>query len=346
MQIEILALRHQLAVYQRTCARPRLKPADRILWAWLSRVWSGWREALVIVKPETVIAWRRRKFREYWTRLTRSGKPGRPSIPREVRDLIRRMSSANPLWGAPRIVGELGKIGIDLPRSTVAKYMVRRRKPPSATWRAFLKNHIREIVAIDFFVVPTVRNQVLFVFLVLAHERRRVLHFNVTANPTAEWTAQQIVEAFPWDEPPSFLLRDRDRIYGASFRRRVGSLGFEEVLIAARSPWQNPYVERLIGSIRRECLDHIIVLNERHLKRILADYFALLPPMANASVARDGLPGRPGGSCRRSRPRRRDRRGRRTTSSLRARRGLTRPRPASLHSLTRPSYARATPLEI
>jgi putative transposase len=273
MQIEILALRHQLSVYRRTAARPRLKPADRILWAWLSRAWSGWREALVIVKPETVIAWRRRKFRQYWARLSRSGKPGRPSIPREVRDLIRRMSSANPLWGAPHIVGELGKIGIDLPKSTVARYMVRRRKPPSATWRAFLKNHIREIVAIDFFVVPTVRNQVLFVFLILAHERRRVLHFNVTANPTAEWTGQQIVEAFPWDETPRFLLRDRDKIYGAKFRKRVGGLGIEEVLIAPRSPWQNPYVERLIGSIRRECLDHMIVVNERHLKRILTDYF-------------------------------------------------------------------------
>jgi hypothetical protein len=156
MQVEILALRHQLAVYQRTSARPRLKPADRLLWAWLSRVWSRWEEALVFVKPETVIAWRRRKFREYWTRLTRSGKPGRPSIPREVRNLIRRMSSANPLWGTPRIVGELAKIGIDLPRSTVAKYMVRRRRPPSATWRAFLRNHIKDIVATDFIVVPTV----------------------------------------------------------------------------------------------------------------------------------------------------------------------------------------------
>jgi putative transposase len=224
MQIEILALRHQLGVYQRTAARPRLRPAYRILWAWLSRAWSGWREALVIVKPETVIAWRRRRFREYWTTLTRAGKPGRPSIPREVRDLIR------------------------LHTSTVARYMVRHRRPPSATWRAFLKNHISDIVATDFFVVPTVRNQVLFVFLVLAHERRRVLHFNVTASPTAEWTGQQIIEAFPWDDTPRFLLRDRDRIYGASFRRRVGSLGVEEVLTAPRSPWQNPYVERPIAA--------------------------------------------------------------------------------------------------
>jgi putative transposase len=274
MQAEILALRHQLGVYQRTSTRPRLRPADRVLWAWLSRTWPAWREALVFVKPETVIAWRRRRFRDYWRRLSRSGKPGRPSVPREIRDLIRRMSSANPLWGAPRIVGELAKIGIDLPGSTVAKYMVFRRKPPSATWRAFLKNHVREIVATDFFVVPTVRNQILFVFLVLAHERRRVLHFNVTAFPTAEWTAQQIVEVFPRDSAPRFLLRDRDAIYGEYFCHRVMSMRIEQVVIAARSPWQNPYVERLIGSIRRECLDHTIVLSERHLKRILADYFA------------------------------------------------------------------------
>jgi len=180
---------------------------------------------------------------------------------------------ANPLWGAPHIAGELAKIGIDLPKSTVAKYMVRHRKPPSSTWRAFLKNHIKEIVAVDFFVVPTVRNQVLFVFLVLAHHRRRVLHFNVTTHPTAEWTAQQIIEAFPWDDEPRFLLRDRDRIYGEAFRRRVKNMGIEEVVIAARSPWQSPFVERLIGSIRRECLDHTIVLGERHLKRVLTRYF-------------------------------------------------------------------------
>ena len=183
------------------------------------------------------------------------------------------MSRGNPLWGAPRIVGELGKIGIDVAKSTVEKYMVRHRKPPSPTWRVFLRNHIREIVAVDFFVVPTVRNQVLFVFLLLAHDRRRVLHFNVTANPTAAWTGQQIVDAFPWQDPPKYLLRDRDKIYGRAFQKRVAGMGFVEVLIAARSPWQNPFVERLIGTIRRDCLDHVIVVNERHLKRIIADYF-------------------------------------------------------------------------
>ena len=244
-----------------------------MLWAWLSRVWAGWQDALVFVKPETVIAWRRKKFRQYWMRLSRAGKPGRPSVSRGIRDLIRRMSSANPLWGAPRIVGELAKLGIDLPRSTVAKHMIRRRRPPSATWRAFLKNYIRDIVATDFFIVPTVRNQILFVLLILAHDRRRVLHFNVTAHPTAEWAAQQIVEAFPWMDPPKYLLRDRDKVYGMWFRKRADSLGMKEVLIAPQSPWQNPFVERLIGSIRRECLDHTIVLGERHLRRILTDYF-------------------------------------------------------------------------
>ena len=272
LQIENLALRHQLGVLRRTCRRPRIRARDRILWSWLSRVWSGWREALIIVQPETVIAWRRRRFRQYWTRLSRAGKPGRPAVPREVRDLIRRMSSANPLWGSPHIVGELSKIGIDLHKSTVEKYMVRRRKPPSPTWRAFLKNHVRDIVAIDFFIVPTVRNQVLFVFLVLAHDRRRVLHFNITTNPTAEWTAQQIVNAFPWDEAPRYILQDRDGIYGAYFQRRIKNMGIEQVVTAARSPWQSPFVERLIGSIRRECLDHVVVLSERHLRRVLTCY--------------------------------------------------------------------------
>jgi transposase InsO family protein len=273
LQAEVLALRHQLAVYQRTCAQPRLKPADRVLWAWLSRIWSGWRDALVIVQPKTVIAWRRRKFREHWTKATRSGKSGRPAVAKEVRDLIRRMSSANPLWGAPRILGELSKIGIVVAKSTVEKYMIRRLNPPSPNWRAFLENHIKDIVAIDFFVVPTVRNQILFVFLLLAHDRRRVLHFNVTANPTAEWTAQQVIEAFPWELQVKYLLRDRDKIYGDRFRKRAQNMGFDEILIAPRSPWQNPYVERLIGSIRREVLDHVIVLNERHLRRVLTSFF-------------------------------------------------------------------------
>jgi len=183
------------------------------------------------------------------------------------------MSLANPLWGAPRIHGELLKLGIEISQTTVAKYMSRHQRPPSQTWRAFLENHFRDLVSIDFFTVPSATFQILFVFVVLGHDRRRVLHFNVTEHPTAEWTARQIVEAFPWDTAPRYLLRDRDAVYGTHFRHRVAGFQVTEVLIAPRSPWQNPYVERLIGSIRRECLDHVIVLGEAHLRRVLRAYF-------------------------------------------------------------------------
>jgi putative transposase len=183
------------------------------------------------------------------------------------------MWQANPTGGSPRIVGEPHKLGIDVSKSTVETYRVRPHRPPSPTWKTFLKNHMQDLVSLDFFVVPTVTHTVLFVLLILAHERRRLIQFNVTEHPTAEWTIQQVIEAFPWDEAPRYLLRDRDRIYSASFRRRVRHMGIEEVVIAPRSPWQNPYVERLIGSIRRDCLDHVIVLHERHLRRLLTEYF-------------------------------------------------------------------------
>ena len=272
LQVEVLALRHQLAVYQRAGRRPRLKPADRVLWVWLSRAWSEWRGALVFVRPNTVISWQRKRFRDHWTQLSRQGKVGRPSVSKEVRDLIREMSGASPAWGSPRIVGELRKLGIEVAKSTVDKCMVRPRRPPSPTWRAFLANHVKDLVSIDFFTVPTLRFEILFVFIILVHARRRILHFNITAHPTAEWTAQQIVEAFPWETATRFLLRDRDAVYGAQFRSRVASMGIEEVLTAARSPWQSPYVERMIGSIRRECLDNVVVLSRQHLKRILSNY--------------------------------------------------------------------------
>ena len=274
MQLEVLALRHQLTVHQRSKTKPRLKPTDRLFWAWLSRVWPSGQEALVFAQPATVIKWQRKRFRQHWTRLSRQRRPGRPAIPLEVTELIRRMSRANPNWGAPRIHGELDKLGIVVAEATVRKYMLRRRKPPSPTWRAFLNNHARDLVAIDFFVVPTVRFRVLFVLVVLHHQRRRVLHFGVTENPTAEWTAQQIVEAFPWGETPRYLSRDRDGVYGKHFRNRVRAMGIEEVMTAPQSPWQNPYAERLIGSIRRECLDHVIVLNEDHLRRVLRSSFS------------------------------------------------------------------------
>jgi putative transposase len=274
MQLEILALRHQLAVYQRSVPRPRLQPTDRLLWVWLARLWSEWQAALSFVQPRTVTAWQCRRFRDHWRRLSQSCKPGRPTIAKELRNLIQDMSQANPTWGSPRMVGELRKLGIHVAKSTVEKYRVRPLKPPSPTWKAFLKNHRQDLVSLDFFVAPTLTHKVLFVLVVLAHERRRVVHVNVTEHPTAEWTAQQVVEAFPWDEAPRYFLRDRDSIYGASFRQRVRNIGIEEVLIAPQSPWQSPYVERLIGSIRRDALDHVIILNERHLKHILIRYVA------------------------------------------------------------------------
>jgi transposase InsO family protein len=238
----------------------------------LSRVWADWRHPLAIVQPETVIRWHRRGFRPYWTWKSRPKWLGRRSVPDEVRDLIRRMSRDNPPWGASRIHGELLKLGITLSQATVSKYMVRHRKPPSQSWRTFLTNHAKDIVSVDFFTIPTASFRVLFVFLVLTNERRRIVHFNVTDSPSAIWTGQQIVEAFPWDTAPKYLLRDRDGTYGERFVHRIESLGIKHVLISARSPWQNPYVERAIGSIRRECVDHTIIFNEPHLRRVLRDY--------------------------------------------------------------------------
>ncbi len=270
---ENLALRQQLAVLRLSVKRPKLRRRDRLVWAGLSRLWPGWNSVLVIVKPETVIRWHRQGFRLWW-RWKSKTKNGRPKLDIEIRQLIRRMSRENPTWGAPRIRSELHLLGHDVAKSTVAKYMTRPKTPPSQGWRSFLTNHASQIAAIDFFVVPTVTFRLLFGFVVMRHERRQVVHFNVTEHPSAAWTAQQVIEAFPFDEAPKYLLRDRDGIYGDEFVARVHGMGIEEILTAPRSPWQNPYLERLIGSIRRECLDHVIVLNEEHLRRILREYFA------------------------------------------------------------------------
>ena len=272
--LENLALRHQLAVLQRAAPRPRLRRSDRLFWVLLSRLWSGWTDAVLLVKPETVIRWHRTGFTQYWTRKSRRNGPGRPAVTPEVRALIRRMSEANALWGAPRIHGELQKLGLEISQAAVSKYMARRWTPPSQTWRSFLGNHLRNFVSVDFFIVPTVTFKVLFVFVVLVHDRRRVVHCNVTDTPTAQWTAQQLVEAFPWETAARYLLRDRDAVYGVVFSSRVQSLGIHEVKTAPRAPWQNPYVERLIGTLRRECLDHMVVLNETHLRSLLRDYLA------------------------------------------------------------------------
>jgi hypothetical protein len=271
LQAEILALRHQINILRRSSQkRPRLRVSDRILWVWLSRLWSNWRSALLIVRPETILRWHRQGFRLYWR--WKSRRAGRPDTAQEIRALIRKMCLANPTWGAPRIHGELLKLGIEVSQTTVLKYMVRQPKPPSQSWRTFLDNHIKQLVSIDFFVVPTINFKLMFVFLVLAHDRRRVIHFNVTEHPTAAWTAQQILQAFPWATAPRCLLRDRDSVYGETFRRQVSSLEISEVLTAPQSPWQSPYVERLIGSFRRECLDRVLVLGQDSLRRMLRSY--------------------------------------------------------------------------
>ena len=270
-------MRHQIGVLQRSVKRPKMTMADRLLWAWLSTAWQDWRSGVRIMKASTVVGWHRKGFRLFWTWKIRRGKPGRLTVPKEIRELIRTISRDNPLWGAPKIHGELLKIGIEISETSVSKYVVRRReKPPSQTWRTFLENHVKSMVSVDFVTVPTIRFQILYVFLVLAHDRRWIVHFAITAHPTAEWTAQQMREAFPWESAPRYLLRDRDRILGKDFVNQVKAMGIKQVLSAPRSPWQRAYIERVIGTIRRECLDHMVVLNERCLHRHLksfSDYY-------------------------------------------------------------------------
>jgi transposase InsO family protein len=271
LALENLALRQQLAVLKRTSKRPALTHADRAFWVALSRLWTGWQHAPILVKPETVIGWHRKGFGLYWTSESRN-RGGRPPIDAEIRSLIGRMARENPTWGAPRVHGELLKLGFEISEATVSRCMPHRPKQPSQTWRSFLRNHAKDLVSIDFFVVPTATFRVLYVFLALEHERRRIMHFNVTDGPSARWTGQQLVNAFPYDSAPQYVIRDRDKIYGAAFVRRVRALGIEQVLTAPGSPWQNPYCERVIGTLRRDCLDHVIVLGERHLRRILLGY--------------------------------------------------------------------------
>lgn len=274
--VENLALRLQLAAFKKKRKRPVLTQWDRLFWAGLSQVWSSWRDALVFVQPDTVVRWQRERFRKFWARLSRSNsdRRGRPPVAAEIRRLILQLATANPLWRAPRIHGELKMLGITISERTVSRLLrAVRRPPPSQTWKTFLRNHLGHIVSVDFFTVPTIRLRVLFVFLVIEHRRWEVLHFNMTYRPTSAWVAQQVVEAFADREAPRYLIRDRDGVYGNEVRRRLGSLGIAEVLTAPQSPWQNAYVERLIGSIRRECLNHFIVLNARHLKGTLAAYF-------------------------------------------------------------------------
>jgi hypothetical protein len=272
LEVENLFLRHQLSIaLRRAPHRVHLRGCDRALLVWLTWFWPSLLGLSRVVQPETILRWHRAGFRAYWRWKSR-GQPGRPKVSRELRELVRRMNKDNPLWGAPRIHGELLKLGFTIAESTVSKYMVKHRGPPSQTWRTFLRNHAEAIAAIDLCVVPTVTFECLFAFLVVGHGRRQLIWFAVTRHPTAEWLAQQIVEAFPWDTAPRYLIRDNDGAYGQAFTNRVRTMGIRVRPIAPRSPWQNPYVERLIGTLRRDCLDHVLIFGERHLRRILTLY--------------------------------------------------------------------------
>jgi len=273
LELELIALRHQVTVLRRQRpGRLRLLRADRILWIWLYRIWPRAVNVMVLVKPATLIQWHRKGFRLYWRWRSGSHSIGRPKARFEIRVLIRHMSMANPLWGAPRIHGELLKLGIEVSQATVGRCMPWRPNVPSPTWRAFLQNHMHDIAAVDMFVVATAAFRFLYAIVVLGHDRRKIIHFDITAHPTQAWLSRQMTEAFPWDTAPRYLLRDRDASYGQGFRDRVQAMGIKEVVTAPRSPWQNAYVERIIGSIRRECLNYVVIVNERHLRRVLSSY--------------------------------------------------------------------------
>jgi putative transposase len=273
--IENLALRQQLAVLRRNAKRPRLRHLDRAFWLLLSRSWSRFADVLVIVKPDTIVRWHRTGFRLFWRWKSRPRKPKKGEVTLEIKKLIRQMAESNVGWRAPRIHGELLKLGFDISERSVSRFLPKGTgKPPAQTWRTFLDNHLGSLASLDFFAVPTATFRVLLVFFVLRHDQRRVVHFNITEFPSAAWTAQQIIEASPEDTAPKDMIRDRDVIYGEQFRGRVERMGIEEAPRAPRSPWQNSHAERMVGSFRRGCLDHVIVLGEKHLHRILTAYLA------------------------------------------------------------------------
>jgi transposase InsO family protein len=294
LEAEVMVLRHQLNILRRQLPkRIRPNPFDRAIFVCLYRLFPDIRKAVAIIQPETLIGWHRMGFRA-WGRWKSRNPGGRPKIDRELRDLVRRMCEENPLWGAPRIHGELLKLGFEIAQSTVSKYMPKRRGRPSQGWKTFLLNHADGIAAGDFLVVPTLTFQRLFAFVILGLGRRQLSWIGITANPTAQWLACQITEAFPWDTAPAFVIRDNDGAYGEVFKRRLRAMGIRDRPIAPRSPWQNGYVERAIGSIRRDCLDHVLVLSEEHLRRILAAYIKYYnAARTHLGIEKDAPNGRP-----------------------------------------------------
>ena len=273
--VENLALRQQLSVFKRRNRRPKLAALDKLFWVLARRLWSDWKKSLLVVAPETVVRWHRAGFRLYWSMFSKIRmQAGRRRISREVRDLIFRMRAENPTWGAPRIHGELLMLGFEVSERSVSRWMTRapRDPEPAQRWRAFLHNHREAIAAMDFFTVPTITFQLLYCFFIISHDRRQILHCNVTRHPTSGWIAQQLRDAFPYQSVPTFLLCDHDQKFGLEVRAALRSLQVTCVRTSIRSPWQNGVAERWVESCRRDLLDHIIAINERHLKRLVADY--------------------------------------------------------------------------
>jgi transposase InsO family protein len=276
LALENVALRQQLAMYKARNRRPRIRAADRAFWVVLHRLWERWRDSLVIVKPDTVVRWHHAGFRRYWSWISRRGRRvGRPSTGPEVRELIRRMALDN-CWGAPRIHGELRILGFDVSERTVSRYLrgLHRRPDARQGWLTFLRNHREVIAAMDLFVVYTATFRLLHVLFIIRHGRREIAHFNVTEHPTAAWVVQQLREAFPFDTAPRYFIFDRDSIFSADVVRAIENLCARPTRSAYRSPWQNGTAERWVGSVRRELLDHAIVLNDVHLRRLLSEYIA------------------------------------------------------------------------
>ena len=276
LALEIVALRQQLGVFKRKQPRPKLRSKDRLFWVALSRLWSGWAESLILVKPATVVSWHRAGFRLFWRWRSRCRQPGRPPIGAELRQLIWRLKVENPSWGASRIHGELLQLGFDISEPTVSRYL-RRFKPPANAekarrWRAFLHNHREVITAMDFFTVPTAGFRVLYCFFVIEHERRKILHFNVPCHPISVWVVQQLREAFPETDLYRYMVLDRDAKFDREVLEFLKTTGLKPKRTSVRSPWQNGAAERWVGSIRRELLDHVIPLHEFHLRRLICDY--------------------------------------------------------------------------
>src|ERR1700676_2448131 len=273
--LENLVLRQQLVALKRKHPRPRLGVFDKMFWVLARRFWSCWKQSLILVTPETVVRWHRAGFRVYWRLISRARKPmGRKQTPKQVRELIFRMVAENPTWGAPRIHGELLMLGFDVSERTISRWMKRTPRDPKRAkcWLAFVRNHREAIAAMDFFTAPTITFSMLYCFFVISHDRRRILHFNVTRHPTSTWIVQQLREAFPFGSAPRFLIFDRDSKYGVEVPAAVRSLKIRPVRTSFESPWQNGVAERWVESCRRDLLDHIIAVSERHLKRLLSDY--------------------------------------------------------------------------